>query len=348
MVVEYDHESHWTILLQLHGSALPRSAKRCQVSVLMSILATTLQYCEVWQGNPGLSLLYQGTGLIIGLIMSFRLSHSYSKWSAGVEAVTQLANASRNLVAMMCGYIKQPDKKLQIEMTTFRRKVILMCVLLMKHVREDKDLHDIVKKGLLTVQEGDVFVNQKLTYSGDDPKKDRFPTKARVALVCQECRKMTTEWLHAGIFAAPHQWNQMEGQLNDLMKTFEGIEILKCSQLPFPYAQYIKLQKHLYTLLFPWGVVSTLGLLTPVASFIISMVFFTIDEIAVELEDPFGADANDLDLEKRVRRIDKETACLMAIAFGKEVPNYNLFPECDSNGHQLQRQDTERLYGRLY
>ena len=66
----------------------------------------------------------------------------------------------------------------------------------------------------------------------------------------------------------------------------------------------------------PFGVVNSLGWLTPVATFFLAMVLFGIDNIAVEIEEPFGRDENDVDVESKLLAIDRETACLVAAHAG--------------------------------
>ena len=48
------------------------------------------------------------------------------------------------------------------------------------------------------------------------------------------------------------------------------------------------------------------------------------------MEEPFGDDADDIDTEKLVRRIDKHTAGQLALYMNEPVPNFNLFPDARS------------------
>jgi putative membrane protein len=47
---------------------------------------------------------------------------------------------------------------------------------------------------------------------------------------------------------------------------------------------------------------------TPVAAGILALALFGIDEIGVEIEDPFGYDPNDLPLDRIGATIEKSTA----------------------------------------
>ena len=48
----------------------------------------------------------------------------------------------------------------------------------------------------------------------------------------------------------------------------------------------------------PLAIVQKFGLMTIPATLVVAYVMFGIEEIGVEIEDPFGADTNDLPLEK--------------------------------------------------
>ena len=59
-------------------------------------------------------------------------------------------------------------------------------------------------------------------------------------------------------------------------------------------------------------------------------VFFVVDECSGQMELPFGEDANDVEIEKTLRRADKLTAAQIfhfAGAVRGPITNYNLFPE---------------------
>ena len=50
-----------------------------------------------------------------------------------------------------------------------------------------------------------------------------------------------------------------------------------------------------------------------------NLVYFTVDECAGEMATPFGADANDVDMEKLIRRLDKHSASLLSVHLNAPV-----------------------------
>lgn len=63
----------------------------------------------------------------------------------------------------------------------------------------------------------------------------------------------------------------------------------------------------LFTFTAPFAMVDTLHRYTPVASAVLAFALFGIDEIGIEIEDPFGHDPNDLPLDAINDGIDAVT-----------------------------------------
>ena len=59
----------------------------------------------------------------------------------------------------------------------------------------------------------------------------------------------------------------------------------------------------IYCLLLPFQLVSTLGLWTGAIVGLISFTLLGIEEIGIEIENPFGTDANDLPLDEMSKTI---------------------------------------------
>ena len=66
--------------------------------------------------------------------------------------------------------------------------------------------------------------------------------------------------------------------------------------LPLPYCQLLKLFLIFFVFTLPFVVAPELGPWTPVITAFTAMGFFGLDQVGVELEGPFGTDANDFPL----------------------------------------------------
>lgn len=69
----------------------------------------------------------------------------------------------------------------------------------------------------------------------------------------------------------------------------------------------------LYLIVLPWGLVQDLQWLTIPVSMILTYFMFGLETIADYVEEPFGYDLDDLDLESLCQTIDRTTAEILAV-----------------------------------
>jgi len=67
----------------------------------------------------------------------------------------------------------------------------------------------------------------------------------------------------------------------------------------------------IFSITLPFALVDAFGWSSIVYSTLIAFVLLGIEEIGVEIENPFGSDANDLPLEQICRTIDQNLAAVL-------------------------------------
>ena len=87
-----------------------------------------------------------------------------------------------------------------------------------------------------------------------------------------------------------------EGALAQLGVALGGCERIASNPIPFTYSVIIHRCVYLYCFLLPFGLLDTIGLMTPVIVGFIAYTFFALEALGAEIEDPFGSDPNDLAL----------------------------------------------------
>jgi len=105
-------------------------------------------------------------------------------------------------------------------------------------------------------------------------------------------------WLHAVHVPA------LDASLTELTAIQGGCERIKSTPLPFCYTALIRRIVAVYCLALPFGIIDTVGLLTPLVVFLVAYAFFGLDAIGTEIENPFGTDDNDLPLSALSRLIE--------------------------------------------
>ncbi|GAA5975923.1 hypothetical protein JCM5350_000780 [Sporobolomyces pararoseus] len=83
-------------------------------------------------------------------------------------------------------------------------------------------------------------------------------------------------------------------QLSDALATMERV---LTTPLPFAYNIHLRAVTYIFLLLLPFQIYASLGYLTIVGEFVSATVFLGFLELGTQLEQPFGYDASDLDLD---------------------------------------------------
>ncbi|MCO4762306.1 MAG: hypothetical protein KC502_12425 [Myxococcales bacterium] len=83
-----------------------------------------------------------------------------------------------------------------------------------------------------------------------------------------------------------------------------GCERIKATPIPFSYTVLIHRIVGVYCVGLPFGLVDTIGVLTPVVVGLVSYAFYGLDAVGDQIEEPFGHDDNDLPLSTLTRMIE--------------------------------------------
>jgi putative membrane protein len=102
----------------------------------------------------------------------------------------------------------------------------------------------------------------------------------------------------------------MDTNLTALSDAHGACERIARTPIPFAYAQHIKLFVTLWCFTLPFAIVDAMLSYTWLASSILAFALFGIDEIGVEIEDPFGYDDNDLPVDRVAQTVATSLADL--------------------------------------
>jgi putative membrane protein len=105
----------------------------------------------------------------------------------------------------------------------------------------------------------------------------------------------------------------VDQNLTTLVVSLGGAERIKKTPIPFAYAHHIKLSLALFVYSAPFVMGEALGWGTPIAAAVIAYALFGIDEIGVEIEDPFGYDPNDLPLEAIGETLRRDVEAVLGV-----------------------------------
>merc|ERR1712178_76897 len=92
--------------------------------------------------------------------------------------------------------------------------------------------------------------------------------------------------------------------------------------LPFPYFQLCKTLLLFYFMCFPFFVKFELGPYSNVGEFCcLALALLGVDAIATELENPFGDDANDLDISVKISSLEHEILFFLKVCNDQACEN---------------------------
>ncbi|MFK4754550.1 bestrophin family protein [Oceanobacter antarcticus] len=109
----------------------------------------------------------------------------------------------------------------------------------------------------------------------------------------------------------------LDEHVSGLATVQAGCERLSSTPLPFAYSLLTHRTAYLYCYLLPFGLVGSMGWMTPVFLVIVAYTFFGLDALAQQLEEPFGSASNHLPLDALCRVNDRS----LAQALGLPVPD---------------------------
>lgn len=100
------------------------------------------------------------------------------------------------------------------------------------------------------------------------------------------------------------RWVSLDNTLTDLTNILGACERIKNTPLPRQYDYLPRIFVSVLCVLLPFGLVEGLGLLTPIASTLISFIFVALDTVGREIESPFDNTVHDTPMTSLSRSIE--------------------------------------------
>jgi putative membrane protein len=229
---------------------------------------------------PNLSVFHQISGFIISLVLVFRINTAYDRWWEGRKLWGSLINQSRNLALKLNAILPQEDLGARKELQTLISNYAFS---LKEHLRGNSGENFLTyttfftREAYLNVAHKPNYIAKLLVqYLVNHYKMQKFSQADYLVL------------------------NQNVNELTDICGACERI---RTTPIPYSYSIFIKKVIFIYVITMPF----TFGLSVGYWSiFIVMMMFYafaSMELISEEIEDPFGADDNDLPTDEIADRI---------------------------------------------
>lgn len=269
-MLAYDPYRWRSHLFRIHGSVLPAIMPRILVTTFVAFVETAVIKLGYFHSIPALP--YTIVGAVLSLLLTFRTQTGYERFWEGRRAWGAIVNRSRNLARQFVVLLPSPEERQEALMliTTFAHGARIQ-------LRGDGRRDDVVR--LLGEERSEAF--------------ERSPG---VALRClYELDRLLAKLRERKLIDSVDQ-ARFDRDLTELTDQLGACERIKKTPIPLAYVLHIRRGLALYCGTVAIALVETLGWSTPVAVFLITYAFFGVEQIGVEIEDPFEDAPNDIDL----------------------------------------------------
>lgn len=139
-----------------------------------------------------------------------------------------------------------------------------------------------------------------------------------LAIACRISR-LLDEARRRGLIS-DYQFVYLDNNVQVFVDYLGACERIHKTPLPFAYVVHLRRALILYCFTLPFALLDHFGWGTIAATLVLSYTLFGIEEIGVEIEDPFGADDNDLPLQRFCTTIDNNLQGLLPLTPHPSAP----------------------------
>lgn len=278
-----DPPSLLRLFFVMQGSVVPKIAGKILGIALLSVLALVTDQHVV--ALPQISIAAMGIfGVALSLFLGFRNNAAYDRWWEARKLWGTMIGDVRNIGRHMHVFVgKGPD-----------RETILSCCVAFAHLHRGflrgVDVHaDIV--GWVGEDKAAALIAQK------------NPADASLRFMADQINRMSERGAISG-------FGQMTiaQSLSSLALAQAGCERIRTTPLPFVYSLLVRRTTYLYCGLLPFALIDTANWFAPVFSAVVAYVFFGLQAVTNELEQPFRNLNNGLPLDAMCRTIEISVA----------------------------------------
>jgi putative membrane protein len=257
-------ERFWTEIDRIEGSAIPYVFRRTLVFGFIALVVTLV---EKYPGVRSVAIPitpYEVLGVALGALLVLRTNAGYERWWEGRKLWGGIVNQSRNLVIQALSYgPDDPDWRRRIVGWTAAFAHVSRCSLRgQRHLPELEKLIGTVKAQRIASVE-------------------HMPTAVSLAI---------GELLHEGVERGMDRFAfvRADEERARLIDHIGGCERILKTPLPEAYSIEIRQFIFVFLVAMPFGILKIVDWLTPLVTMMVAFPILALDEIGVELQDPFS------------------------------------------------------------
>lgn len=264
------------LAFQVKGSVIPAILPRVFLCGLFGIFISLLYYFKLPVYYPIFGSVIPS--IVLGLLLVFRTNTANERFWEGRKCWGTLVNNIRNLARQIWVSVIEEKPEDRKEKILALRLLVAFAVATKLHLRGER-------------------VNIELTELMSTNRYFKLKEMNNPPLEVAFWIGDYLQQQYSRGCLNTYQLISMQDLLNSMVDTLGGCERILKTPMPLAYAIHLKQLLLIYCLLLPFQMVHNLGFWTGAIVALISFTLFGIEEIGIEIENPFGYDANDLPLD---------------------------------------------------
>lgn len=294
-----DRESWLGQVLHLRGTSLHVVWKRVAAATLVGV-AVTVPHEIIGSFERSLTPLpFTLVGFALAIFLGFRNNTGYDRFWEGRKLWGAMVNVARTLTRQILTLVgprmvdatgdHQVGEAEREQLDSVRRELVYALIAYVHafrhHLRDEDGLAEL---------EGLVPASLHASLAGEINRP-----VAILQWLGDRLRGLYDRgWIH------PMHLPVFEASLTEITSIQGACERIKSTPIPASYTVLIHRIVALYCVGLPFGIVSSVGILTPAVVAIVAYAFYGLDAVGSEIENPFGYDPNDLPLTTLSRMIE--------------------------------------------
>ncbi|MEA5480368.1 bestrophin family ion channel [Pseudanabaena galeata UHCC 0370] len=285
------------IALRWKGSVVPEVLPRSLLCGLFGVVVYLLHILKLRVSLPIFGSIIPN--IVLGLLLVFRTNTAYERFWEGRKAWGTLVNTVRNLSRQILVAISEHHPRDRQAKVAAVKLLPAFAIALKLHLRSEP-------------------INAELEANLSSEQFHRLKTMNHPPLEI-------AFWI-SGYLQKQAQQNKLDRyQLSDMIRLLHqmvdvtGIcERILRTPIPLAYSIHLKQLLMIYSLSLPFQMVDQLEWMTGPIVALISFTLLGIEEIGIQIEDPFGHDANDLPLDNICNNMMQNIEDLLLVSMDKE------------------------------
>jgi len=226
-------------------------------------------------------LYFSLIGVVLSLMLVFRLNSSYDRWYEGRKRWGLLVNYSRYLSEYYVSNTRNANPKI------------------LKELREQLSIYPWTLTLHLRTEGKENLPNRWNAVYERDIADARHRPNAILKKIQQNTKALEQEGN-----ISPDDKRSLTETIREYYNIQGACERILATPIPFSHNYFIKIFILIYTAAIPFGLFHYFGWWTLLSTFVIGYALLGIEIISEAIEDPFGRDANDLPLELLSSKIE--------------------------------------------